>query len=83
MEPQVNVVSGLGLRKIFMGACPVLRGGFVGFGSQSIHGMIFLPDVGVKKKTHPNSAVEKRLHLGNQGTFSCCWGTFLSEAESA
>lgn len=83
MEPQLDVASGLGLCKIFMGACPVLRGGFVGFASRSIHGMFFLPDVGVKKKTHPNSSVEKRPHLGNQGTFSCCWGSFLSEAKSA
>lgn len=66
-----------------MGACAVLRGGFVGFGSQSIHGTLFLADVGVKEKPHPNFAVEKRPHLGNQGTFSCCWGTVLSEAKNA
>lgn len=77
------MASGLGLCKIFLGVCLVLGGGFVGFGSQSIHGMFFLPDVGVQKKTHPNSAVEKRPHLGNQGTFSCCWGSVVSEAKSA
>lgn len=69
--------------KILMGVCPVLRDGFLGFGIQSMHGMFFLPDVGVKRKTHPNSALEKRLHLGNQGTFSCCWGTVLLEAKAA
>lgn len=76
-----SVASGLRLCKILVGQCPVLRGCFVGCGSQSIHGTLFLSDGGVKKKTLPNSAVEKRPHLGNQGTFSCCWGTVLLEAK--
>lgn len=75
------MASGLCLCTLLMGVCPVLRAGFVGFGSQAIHGMFFLPDVGIKKKNY--LILLWKPHIGNQCTFSCCWGTVLLEAKNA